>query len=484
MTAAIPLRYHPAGPVSEAYVASRAFVRAIMGPIGSGKSTASVFAIFGSILTQQPSPRDGVRRLRWAIIRNTYPELRSTTMATWHFWVPMTVGKWRDAGPPLHKLQLQIGQSRAELEVLFLALDRPDDVAKLLSLELSGAWINEAREVPREVLQHLQGRVLRYPPKIDGGPTHPTILLDTNPPDTDHWWYALFEEACPPEFEVFRQPSGLSAQAENRKNLDDAYYETAAIGQTKEWIKVYVHGQYGYAQDGLPVYGDDYRDDLHCAAVDLTPVRGLPLVLGVDGGLTPALVIGQVLPTGQKRLLDELAVEQHGKVGPTRFGQMTAQRLAERYAGFDIRVCWADPATQYGGDNAGGDQSWFEAFEASSALPVKPAPTNGLAPRLDAVREPLRTFADGQPSLLLSRRCRLLRKGFMAGYRYRRQQVSGAARFEDVPEKNLYSHVHDAAQYLLLGAGGYLEITGRRQARSARRARLVAGVGGGVPRGW
>ena len=31
-------------------------------------------------------------------------------------------------------------------------------------------------------------------------------------------------------------------------------------------------------------------------------------------------------------------------------------------------------------------------------------------------------------------------------------QVSGE-RFDDKPEKNMYSHIHDALQYLMLGAG-------------------------------
>ena len=36
---------------------------------------------------------------------------------------------------------------------------------------------------------------------------------------------------------------------------------------------------------------------------------------------------------------------------------------------------------------------------------------------------------------------------------FRRLQVSGSDRYVDKPEKNIYSHVCDAAQYLMLGAG-------------------------------
>ena len=34
-------------------------------------------------------------------------------------------------------------------------------------------------------------------------------------------------------------------------------------------------------------------------------------------------------------------------------------------------------------------------------------------------------------------------KGFQGGYCYRRMQVSGE-RYDDKPDKNMYSHIHDA----------------------------------------
>ena len=67
-------------------------------------------------------------------------------------------------------------------EVLFRALDRPADVKKLLSLELTGAWVNEAREVPKAIIDGLQGRVGRYPSMREGGCTWSGLMMDTNPP--------------------------------------------------------------------------------------------------------------------------------------------------------------------------------------------------------------------------------------------------------------------------------------------------------------
>src|SRR6185503_3312722 len=86
------LPYHPAGPVVEAFHRSSAFVRGLMGPVGSSKSTACCIEILGR--AQEQKPFNGVRRTRWAVIRNTYPELKSTTIKTWTEWAQGGVMKW------------------------------------------------------------------------------------------------------------------------------------------------------------------------------------------------------------------------------------------------------------------------------------------------------------------------------------------------------------------------------------------------------
>ena len=59
---------------------------------------------------------------------------------------------------------------------------------------------------------------------------------------------------------------------------------------------------------------------------------------------------------------------------------------------------------------------------------------------------------DGESGILLDPKCTNLIRGFAGGYHYRRLQVSGE-RYDEKPNKNRFSHIHDALQYLLLGAG-------------------------------
>jgi hypothetical protein len=462
--------YYPPGPVAKAFIQSDAFVVGIRGPIGSGKSTAAVMKLIKNAQKQKPL-RDGWRRRRTAIIRNTYPELKTTTIKTWHQWLPNTVGHWRDQGPPSHHIIDHA--AKIDWEVIFIALDSPQDVSKLLSLELSDAWINEARELPKAILDGLTGRVGRFPPR-DGefGCTNPQILMDTNPPDADHWWYVLAEKDLTTErnrlmhedmqkveeglrnigalgenqplFEFFAQPDGESPEAENTKNLPEGYYLKAKAGKDQEWIKVYIRGDYGFVMDGKPVY-PEYIDSIHCKPFDL--VKHLGIHIGIDFGLTPAAAIGQQMTNGQWRIRSEVVTEDMGII---RFGEVLKQHIIQRYPGYKILSITGDPA----GDIRGGDERTPFDLLKTVGLHALPAPgNNDPILRREAVSKPMRSLIDGQPGFLVHPDCNYLRKGLSGGFNYRRVLVTGDAKYRDKPEKNIYSHVCEANEYLFLGAG-------------------------------
>lgn len=446
-------------PTGKRFHEDRSFVRGLMGPIGSGKSVACCFEIFFIACSQAPNS-DGVRRTRHAVIRNTYRELADTTIKTWSDWFGEELGEWKKADMT-HVLSFPLKDgTKVEAEVLFRALDRPDDVKKLLSLELTSAWVNEAREVPRAVIDMLQGRVGRYPSKRDGGASWFGVFMDTNPPDEDSWWYRLFEEARPEGWRLFRQPSGVSPAAENLANLPDGYYTRMMAGKDPEWVKVYVHGEYGFVQDGRPVY-PEFSDHVHVASEILTPVPGVPLLLGIDFGLTPAAVIGQRLGTGRWLELDELVSED---MGARRFGELLAAKLRGEFPGFPVEA-WGDPA---GEQRSQSDESTPYQMLAACGIQAIPTNTNDPTLRREAVARPMSTLLhDGKPAIIVSPKCRTLRKGLAGGYRYKRVQVAGDERFHDKPDKNQYSHVCDAQQYQMLGGGEGIALVTPHQAHTA-----------------
>lgn len=445
--------YTPPGPVAEAFLHDPAFVSGIMGPIGSGKTTACIVkALLAS--ARQPKDKQGRRRSRGAIIRNTYPELKTTTIKSWHEWVPQDCGRWQPEGPPTHFVN---GPDGLDMEVMFLALDRPEDVRKLLSLELTWAYINEAKEVPKAILDGLTGRVGRFPPVRDGGCNGPQILMDTNPPDSDHWWYKLAEEQRPEGFAFHRQPGGRTPDAENLDNLPPGYYARAVAGKHPDWIKVYVDGEYGFVRDGKPVY-PEYADSFHCRPFELVEKHGIHV--GLDFGLTPAAVIGQRLPSGQWRTRHELVTED---MGVTRFGTELARVLRERFTGWTVTIT-GDPAGE------GRDHDERTAFDILKAcgIEAKKASTNDWTPRRDAVAGAMGRVIDGEPGFLVHPDCRVLRKALQGGYCLRRMAVVGQERYKDAPDKNEYSHVAEAQQYMMLGGGEGRRVMGKKD-RSAVR---------------
>jgi hypothetical protein len=459
-----------------------AFVRGVLGPVGSGKSTACAAEILLRAVRQAPSVRDGVKKTRFVVARNSYPELRTTTIKTWLQMFPEHVwGKMRWQPPITHHLRLPArdGAPAVDCEVIFLALDRPEDVKKLLSLEITGAWVNEARELPKSIIDGLTSRVGRYPSKADGGPTWRGVWMDTNPPDDDHWWYRLAEgepmEGLYP-WRFWKQPAGVlevggpaeggevraggkwwstNPDAENLDNLPGGYYAQMLAGKSVDWIRCYVQGRYVFVQDGRPVW-PEYDDVVMSGDVEVD--GSLPLQVGLDFGLTPAAVIGQRTKHGQWRILSEIVTED---MGLERFGDLLKLELETQFPGLPVKG-WGDPAGKQ--RDAIYETTAFE-FLQSIGLTVYPTHSNNFRIRREAAAAPMNRMVFGKPGLIVSKRCPKLRKSLAGGYHFKRVALgAGQERFKDEPNKDQHSHVGDAFGYLMLGGGEHAGLTrGRGQ---------------------
>lgn len=457
----------PSGRIANRYFKSLASFQCIMGPVGSGKSTTNVMKLLSLAMYQPQDPHDGVRRSRWAVIRNTKTQLKQTTIKTFHDYIPENYGRYRENnGAISHEFSLRHDDgSRADIEVLFIPLDKEEDVRRLLSLELTGAFINEAREVPGSLISSLFARTGRFPSVANGGCFWHGILMDTNSFDVDSWLYKKFVENAVKGWAFYHQPSGLSAEAENKENLIPGYYENLCVGATPEWIDMYVHAKFGYARDGKPVFAN-FSDHVHVAKSILQPINGLKIQMGFDAGRTPACVFAQKTASGQRRILAEFFLE---KTGPVEFSHKLMEFIGRRFGSgveFSARN-WADPAAAMGDSKT--DPSWIEIVRRETGFSILPCPgNNAIGPRLDAVGMSLSELIDGEPAFLLSPDCALLRKGFNSGYCYRRIRSAGGEAFEDVPDKNKFSHLMDALQYLCLGDGGYEKATGFKRNGKAR----------------
>jgi hypothetical protein len=430
------------------------FVRALLGPIGSGKSVTCVLELLMIAMEQEPD-KEGIRRTKFAIIRNTYRELLDTTIATFFTWIKEDSGHFSSLNMTFTMDQPLADGTTMQAEFLFRALDKPDDIKKLLSLEITAAWINEAREIAKSVVDMVQGRVGRYPPPVLGvQPTFFGLIMDTNPPDSDHWWYTLFEELQPDNHKHFHQPSGTSPEAENIENLPRNYYKNMMAGKAPMWVNVYVHGKYGFIADGRPVW-PEYKDEVHSVTTPFKPDPTRKLSVGIDFGLTPAAVIGQKTPSGAMVVFDELCTFDMGAMS---FGKLLHEKLSTTYADFKDVEIFADPA---GMGRAQTDEvTPFQILDNQGIFAV-PTYTNDFTIRREVPADyMMRLDFSGQPAFRVHSSAPTVRKACGGGYKYKRMQVTGMERFQDVPDKGKYSHAGDAMQYLFLGACGDSRVIG------------------------
>lgn len=428
-------------PTIKRFAQSDAFVRGLMGPVGGGKSAGSIVEF---VRRSQAMPRshDGIRHSRWGVVRNTFSELRDTTLKSIFQWMPpQYFGHYAESR---HSYSIKAFPG-VDMELLFIAMDRPDDVKKLLSLELTGGFVNEAREVPWAAIDLMQSRLGRYPPKRDiSEPYWYGMWMDTNPPDSDSKFYRFYEEEKhPPGFaELFKQPGGRTPMAENLTNLPEGYYQKLAIGKAPEWIKIYIDGQYGFLVEGKLVY-PEYNDAVHCK--DVHPIEGVTIIRSWDFGLTPCCVFSQMLPDGRWLVFDEMTSDN---MSIDQFSDDVLNHCQRAFRG-------AKPRFEDWGDPAGEQRVQTDSRTCFQIMLAKEIQIEGSIQdptlRQEAVRKVLRTPGqDWEPMFIINPRCKVLRKGFMGGYHRRRMQTAGPERYSSDPQKNEYSHPHDALQYALV----------------------------------
>jgi hypothetical protein len=476
------------GPIGEAFLNDKRMISGIMGPVGSAKTTKCIAKMIKSALWQDPGP-DGVYRAKWGVVRDTYPQLQKTVLATWQKWFPKTIGEWNGVAPFEHTITFVVfeGAKRkwVQLTVIFAAIgeNKAEDVMR--GWELTGVWLNEGDLVSHEVFAYAVTRIGRYPGSDLGGCQWRGLILDMNAPDVENWTYGVFvekdlgiDEELAAELreelgEMFGvgfhvQPGGRSKDPppENIDNLPKGYYAQQVMALSKRpWlVRRMVDNEFGPVRHGQVVF-TEYNDKVHCADDGLDPIPGVKLKISADGGLTPAAIIRQRDSRGQIRILGEVVQfaetdeDELQQLGGYAFGQMVGRYVKDEFPGSEVHeIVRVDPATAAGEKAMGADPSWRQQFQKGLREELGPdirvrksqVSNNNLDERLQSVRTPmLRMVEGGAPGFIIcGKRCKTLRKGFKGMYVIQRVHMQGGlARFSDAPAKTMWSHVQDALQY-------------------------------------
>ncbi len=452
--------------MAEAFIRSTRRVPFIMGPVGSGKTTAALFRCL-HYTASLPRCKDGIIRAKIAVVRADYRTLYKTTIPSWFSWFPQDFpgSKWIGGAdrPGTHEVNFLTPRGRKiNLIMEFQALGdkRIEDV--LRGWEGTAALMEEADLLDENALDFLFQRSNRYPRRdlLEGEASlRRCVMGSLNPPgEPDHWVVRRFIEhkmadgkENTNDEELYIQPSGMSPQAENKANLAEGFYEELLKGPAHQ-VQRFVHGKVGWDRSGMPVY-PEFDPRWHVAPAKLKPTPGQPIYLGLDcSGLHPAGVIVQRAASLQIRVLEEL---YFGRMGSTRFTEHLVAALQERYRDCPLERGYYDPSNDYGADKEGGERSWIDIVQKAVHRPLNPAPTNEVPLRIEAVRNLLMTAIGDERGLLVSPGCAMLVNGFMSKYRFK-LNPNGTMQNRDNPrpEKNDHANPHDALQYVCLGLLG------------------------------
>ena len=430
----------------------------IVGPVGSGKTTGIFFKLIYMAGLQQPGP-DGIRRTRAVIVRNTSTQLQDTTLNSWFTWFqPGVAGTWEAT-----RKQFTLKYGDIECEVLFRPLDTPQDVARVLSLEVTFAIVDEFVEIPQAIIDALSARCGRYPSKVAGGATNWGMWGSSNPSTEDNWWFDYLHSSAgviqPGEgvslhhrivmdernARYFLQPSGYSQHAENLENLPGqrAYYTAAAKNKTEAWVRQFIEAEWGWSIAGKPVVGS-FNSQVHLSKKPLIFNPNMPLIGGYDPGISgSAMTFAQEDLEGRLHVMGELTASGLGA------GRFVTERLRPYLArGFaELRqgnfIIAPDPAA--GNRTPTDEKTVVDVLK--KYFPISIETNNRLPLRLDAIDHFASRMVYGMPALVIDEQaCPILPRALKGGWRYAldaKENIRGT-----MPEKNAYSHIGDSFGYL------------------------------------
>ncbi|CAB4125124.1 hypothetical protein UFOVP55_62 [uncultured Caudovirales phage] len=462
-----------APPTCARFMKSASFGRMIAGPVGSGKTTACLFELFRRACEQAPAP-DGLRYTRFAIVRQTLKQLKDTVLKDITDWLK-GVASFKVSENTVY---ITIGDVRSEW--LLIPLEDSEDQRRLLSMQLTGAWMSECIEMDVGIVSPLAGRLGRFPRGTQGAPSWFGMIADTNMPSEGSDWHK-FMTSPPMDWDVFIQPGGMADDAENLNWLTQtpetlalpidherrlaqgrSYYERFVRSNSPEWCRRYVHAEYGDDPSGSAVFRESFKSGFHVVD-EVMPISTYPLMVGLDFGRDPCAIICQPDHKGRLLVLEEIIAEDIG-LELQLLRAIKPALMQERYLGKAI-VIIGDPAgkqrsTMY-------EETSFDLVKRAGFM-AYPAPTNDIDKRINAVESWLLGQRDGGPALVIDRgRCPQLIRALSGGYRY--GKTRGGVR-KAVPEKNEHSHIADAFQYACVAAHGGMTDMIASKLRGGRRA--------------
>lgn len=256
----------------------------------SGKTFILVYALF---------VRACKEKSRHLVLRHTFSSAKRTL--------------WMDTFIKVHKIcfpHLKLKKNNTDYVVFFpngseihlAGLDTGERVEKLLGLELSTIYVNEASQVDYSSIMMVKTRL------AEKNNLKKKIYFDFNPPSKAHWSYYLFIKKLDPIDEVpLPDPENYQSMKinpkENLENIDEEYIKMLERMPEKDRIR-FLEGDFIDHSDGVVYYAFDA--DKHVQSVDRSPGT---TYLGLDFNINPFCGVVFQYINNKFEVFDELYLE-------------------------------------------------------------------------------------------------------------------------------------------------------------------------------
>ena len=408
-------------PQQERFHKSKVRYRCYLGGLGAGKTLA------GSeesqlLLLEYPGLKHG-------IFRQTYTELRDTTMRTFfEVLSPDLIKSWNKSE---NHLVLKNGS-----EVIFRSLDDP---MKLKSLEIGSFWIDEASETGEDLFLTLQGRIRQ---KIPGFKNQG--FLTTNPPNVGHWIQKYFVEIGLPDYDLIK-----ATTYDNRKHLPEGYIEGMERNYPASWIKKYLYGDFGFTSAGKAVY-PSFIEAVHVKDIknywrerdSNGKLPSLQLYRGFDFGFNyPAMLVTTLDDRGRWLILKEFLGRE-----------ITVNQLCDKtklICGTEFPNCrfqdYCDPAGEQRNDKTGTKTS-IDILRANRIYPIHRFSTP--LQRSEIIARLLQKTIDGLPAVIIDKDCKITIDAMSGGYHFKKPANNEKFQQDVIEKDGFYEHIMDAMGYI------------------------------------
>lgn len=410
---------------------SSALVKIVQGPVESGKTHWLIMSMYRDMCSI-PRCKDGIRRSRFLVVRNSSGELERGIMRSYkNIFPPKDFGEIQGKMPAIHKIKFM----DVECEVEFFAFE-DDSVAvmrKLRSTEYTKAYINEGQYISLRMLIAVRQRTGRFPRAIDcpDWDRAKRVDMDMNaPPMNNHWVLYMRGDIDlpadmlasekrkfnkPQDWEFFVQPGAVKpiydhfgeiVSFEIHPDIENLpYQDTEAIlsmcqtGEIDDIKRDYMN-QYVQVKDGAPRY-PKFKRDWHVHKGRMKAVPGISPVIGWDPSKYGAATFWQKV-NNQWRCSHELNARNNVALqNGYRFVEKMKEYLSTYYPWHSETgiTCWSDPFGDR--DMISEEFTYWTIAQAQGLNFSSPMPKDNPSMRLEIGTKVVSDGEYGQPKMLI-----------------------------------------------------------------------------------